>query len=469
MCSDNLKPTQPRLTMATFFRSSALLVLALCLTGQLMGQSPANDIEIVRSGNKIEFFPKCHSEVLGKDTLDRYHFFWDFGNGDYSFEPTPVREYYADAKPIKNVSLTISNIKDDEIEERAILGGPACNNNKCANVKLTTNIEAPPSRIWNCSVNANLSPTYTGTGYDTVPKFTYQLEQSCEPKKGHSIMYAVRIINHADSINQDTGVFEIKFTLPVGLQVDNSASFTHLPSTATLNQYSPAAGSHNSNGTVFLEHLTVLPGEEKVGIINLRVSDRIRNGSQLDVPIEITSGELNAQGEFDPIGGQVFNGNYQNKVVYAWDPNFIVSYPNHRVEPGEKMLYHVRFQNDGKGAAKGSLLELDLPDHLDSYDIIALRYDDEYLLHPDYTPPSNLTYEDFRINEDSSLIVKFIPPELDSGRSVELFILAKVKDDTTLCGDTLKATMGVKFDNEPWVNPSPHYTQIVCPNKSNEG
>lgn len=456
-------------------------IMIFCLiAGNVSAQKPADGIVKKMKADTALFHPTCNGIPLDSATLSRYHWFWDFGNGDYSFEPIPHRAYSAQMQRISSVKLTVSNIKDDEPESPAPTVEIGCPTGRCGGSGIQTNAEALPHEIWYCDLDTSIS--YGGVAQSLVSNYEVSIEQSCPPKPGHKIRYQVRVKRNSTVNDLDTHYVQIAFATSNYLQYSQSSSPIHWPLTSSLD-----SSRHDSS---FLYYLELPPDCEKVTGLEFEVANLARRGDLVNMDFSVKIIDYSPPvtpsdpSEKDPASfptySQIAAGNVldttlttSSTIQNAWDPNFIRSYPNWEIEPGGRILYHIRFQNDGNAATKNAVLHVDLPEELDSWSIISHRFDSTVGLLPitgsDIPGVPLNDYSSYQLYFNDSTPVYFPPMELDSGESVELFIEGVVKNEPNLCNGELVAKMKVEFDNASnYVVPPDQTTSIVCPSNCPE-
>lgn len=453
------------------------LILFIPLCNNVFAQKPADGIGWAANGANIEFWPTCNSTKLDSSTLELYHWFWDFGNGDYSFDYYPKRSY-REGMTLNGVRLEISNIKDDEPEKPASTILPGCPSGNCGALKPRNNVEAAPGKIWKCTV-AEPTVSFAGQGYANSNNYEFSIEESYLPKPEHKVRYAVRVKRNSDPNDRGNHSVEFKFLTQGPIGYGNNTEPVSWPANLTLN---------SSHGKTEVASLVMSPGSEQVVILEYEVpkSAQLRDSVKVDVEITVfdtlilasssaSDNEGKPRASFVPISADsnlssthlVTSATLSNKakIAAAWDPNFIVSYPSGKVGPGEKILYHVNFQNDGNAPTQNVVLRLGLPQQLESFQVIGNTFGNHVMVDTALNIGVSSGYQVYFNNSTVPLRYAYHP--LDSGANASMYILGVVKNDPDLCGEDMKASMRVEFDKPAnAVIPPDDLTRITCPPES---
>lgn len=411
------------------------------------GQSPADGVGFERdpATNVISFWPECNGAALDASVLSRYHWFWDFGNGDYSLEATPQRNYWKFGGTISNVSLRVTNIKDDDPEEEAAatLGCPAGDCNTLGE----SFEEAMPNDIWECVTNGAIQPTYFGNNYPQTSSVAVTVIPSCAPKPGHLIKYAIHIKNFRTS------------TLDFNCRVDATPNL--LPTNGDNPQIWPEGLSINTVGDQsFITGLRIPRESERTIVLEYRINAETQLGNSEGLRVLLDGYHVNFQvvGVPDTVG--TLKGTRQNfqSVQSAWDPNFIKAYPGEEVGLGQRILYHVHYENIGNAPTQFVKVEIDLPDALNNVNVLNHRMGNS---NPVSDCPSGNSCR-FYIMLEGDTIYRFQDRRLEAGENGELFLEAMVPNTENLCGEVLEGRLQVAFDNSANILEDVETTHIVC-------
>jgi|GEM_PF-6746521 len=437
-------------------KPNKLLLISIALLWliptKLWGQSPADGISYQVDGatNTIFFQPTCNGVALGASVLNRYHWFWDFGNGDFSLEATPQRKYFLGGGSISNVSLRVTNIKDDDPEEEnaANAGCPAGNCNAIGE----SYEEALPNDIWECVTNEVLAPAYVGAGVSGNAQFSINVLPSYAPKPGHLIKYAINIKNY----DTRSMIFGCRVDASSNLTPTNGANPRIWPESVTIN---------TANNLSTISDLTIPPDAERTVVLEYRLEEATALGSSEGIRVT-----LNGFFVSNPTGGNpdttgTLKGTRQNlqSVQSAWDPNFIRAYPGEKIGLGQKILYHVHFENIGNAPTEFIKVEMDLPDALTNVQVIGHRFANSV---PETDCPSGDGCRFYAIL-DGDTIYRFQDRRLMAEENGEFFIEALVPENQNLCGNELEAKLKVAFNNSANVLRDHDITRIGCPSGGN--
>jgi uncharacterized repeat protein (TIGR01451 family) len=283
-------------------------------------------------GKHYTFVPQCATGDCPEHVLRAYNLIWDFGDGTYSFESVPVHVYAA-ASPAQGfqVSLKSANIYEepDRISEAAPSGIKICD------------VATQPLIVDN-SANPN------------VPRVELVAWQPIA-KKGHEMKYIASFHNKRG--RADT--FTAEFRADPGLSLFDSQGRPY-PLTYNQQVIGKPMVIHDANGDRVIFKGSVAANAHIQVIITGKVDD-----DMVDTVVTsnfVVSYSCNEQG-----GDCRKNDEAQSAqpIGEEWDPNLLISTPEHFTVPGEFVQFTVNFENMGTGRADSITIIDSLPEAAD--------------------------------------------------------------------------------------------------------
>ena len=325
-------------------------------------------------GNKVSFNPETPelNQIAGAPKAF-YTYFWEFGDGDYSFEENPThtyknkREYnvqlsvtnnYDDGKPPttrpKSVSVTsdnLSKIDNPSHQLLAIYGG----------FRLQTNREPMPEEEMQFVLsygNENSFPT-NGKVYVFFNEKKY--------KDKNFELTNVRLYNNENEISEEIIVDNSNY-----ISKENLIQTTGI--TTFLDEKIIAADTLKQNLPLTLEDSRANYQDVRVYEVDNVESNEERNMfftfKTTPEMLKDTSAIITIRSIYVPERGNDSHKvlTKEMEIVTSHDPNKMAVYDtrlNYRLVRFKRLKYRVRFQNDGEGPARLIKLNVDIPKMLD--------------------------------------------------------------------------------------------------------
>lgn len=358
-------------------KNQLFIILLVVFTIGLNAQnSPKNDtitryanIGYDANGNEVSFMPDTPvlQQIAGAPKAF-YSYFWELGDGNYSFEKTPKNVYKK--KGYYEVTLWATNNYDTGKP-------PATRPKKVAINSITTQVDDVASMTDDFTLKRNREPmideemviivsyknphNYVTTGeiqlfYNErvykadnflAPEVRLHHNESLIPTDAFAIQETE---NPSNSFLASTDNNPITYTQ----QVQDSTKKTNLPLSLES-----AKEKYKASKVISFDQMQ--PGEERNVFLSMRTSPEM---------IKDTSAIIAVRGIYVP------DKNYTNhtvkememEIVTSHDPNKMSSngaLMNYRLVRFKKLKYKIKFQNNGEGPARTIRLETDIPEMLD--------------------------------------------------------------------------------------------------------
>lgn len=358
-------------------KNQLFIILLVVFTIGLNAQnSPENDtitryanIGYDAIGNEVSFMPDTPilQQIAGAPKAF-YSYFWELGDGNYSFEKTPKHVYKK--KGDYEVTLWATNNYDTGKP-------PATRPKKVAINSITTQVDDLASMTDDFTLKRNREPmideemvmivsyknphNYVTTGeiqlfYNErvykadnflAPEVRLHHNESLIPTDAFAIQETE---NPSNSFLASTDNNPITYTQ----QVQDSTKKTNLPLSLES-----AKEKYKASKVISFDQMQ--PGEERNVFLSMRTSPEM---------IKDTSAIIAVRGIYVP------DKNYTNhtvkememEIVTSHDPNKMSSngaLMNYRLVRFKKLKYKIKFQNNGEGPARTIRLETDIPEMLD--------------------------------------------------------------------------------------------------------
>ena len=362
-------------------KSYLKVILFVLSSSYLSAQSVINDTiartaSIVYSinGNKVSFNPETPelNQIAGAPKAF-YTYYWEFGDGNYSFQKNPEHVYkdkgnykaqltvtnnYDDGKPPttrpKDVSITTVNQTTNSNEKHNLL---TAHNG----FRLQTNREPMPEQEMQFIISYGNNKEYETNGK------LYLFFNETKYKDKNFDLVDVRLYNNEQEISDEIIVDNNNYISKNELiQTTGISTF--------LDEKLLVADSLQQNLPLTLEEAKIAYQDVKVFNFNQMQSNEERNMfftfKTTPEMLKDTSAVISIRSIYVPE-----RGNDEHKVltkemeiVTSHDPNKMAVYDtrlNYRLVRFKKLKYKVRFQNDGEGPAKLIKLNVDIPKMLD--------------------------------------------------------------------------------------------------------
>ena len=277
--------------------------------------------------NTYQFKPVCKNgnKCTGKE-LGMHLYLWEFGDGDYSFDSIPTKQYHTAGA--FNVVLRVTGIYEDIDRKR----------------------ECPPDSLKTVAVDTQAVQVAKPLPY---PDGTFEAKVFANAivKAGYPVQYEYQLVNMT-GLDMPISGFLSRDARQYWKAASPNVPYTALYSTA---QYA----SMNFN-----------PADS-----TLKFGGKIAPYATASVVVTYTG---SAQASGDDLWARVFvypcnpstycdtvEATTLNRVGKSWDPNSIESIPDRFAVAGEDMVYVIPFENEGEAAAKRIVIVDTLPPNLD--------------------------------------------------------------------------------------------------------
>lgn len=358
-------------------KNQLFIILLVVFTIGLNAQnSPENDtitryanIGYDANGNEVSFMPDTPilQQIAGAPKAF-YSYFWELGDGNYSFEKTPKHVYKK--KGDYEVTLWATNNYDTGKP-------PATRPKKVAINSITTQVDDVASMTDDFTLKRNREPmideemviivsyknphNYVTTGEIQLfyNERVYKADNFLAPEVrlhhnesliSNDVLAIQETENPSNSFLASTDNNPITYTQ----QVQDSTKKTNLPLSLES-----AKEKYKASKVISFDQMQ--PGEERNVFLSMRTSPEM---------IKDTSAIIAVRGIYVP------DKNYTNhtvkememEIVTSHDPNKMSSngaLMNYRLVRFKKLKYKIKFQNNGEGPARTIRLETDIPEMLD--------------------------------------------------------------------------------------------------------
>lgn len=358
-------------------KNQLFIILLVVFTIGLNAQnSPKNDtitryanIGYDANGNEVSFMPDTPvlQQIAGAPKAF-YSYFWELGDGNYSFEKTPKNVYKK--KGYYEVTLWATNNYDTGKP-------PATRPKKVAINSITTQVDDVASMTDDFTLKRNREPmideemviivsyknphNYVTTGEIQLfyNERVYKADNFLAPEVrlhhnesliSNDVLAIQETENPSNSFLASTDNNPITYTQ----QVQDSTKKTNLPLSLES-----AKEKYKASKVISFDQMQ--PGEERNVFLSMRTSPEM---------IKDTSAIIAVRGIYVP------DKNYTNhtvkememEIVTSHDPNKMSSngaLMNYRLVRFKKLKYKIKFQNNGEGPARTIRLETDIPEMLD--------------------------------------------------------------------------------------------------------
>ncbi|MBT8318340.1 MAG: PKD domain-containing protein [Lutibacter sp.] len=358
---------------------SALFVLLLSFT--FYGQAIENDtiertatIEYSVDLNRVSFNPKTPqlNQIAGAPKAF-YTYYWEFGDGDYSFEEKPKHTYKK--KGNYNTQLSVTNNYDD--------GKPPATRPKEVAIQ-EANFDTSENE------NHNLVAAHNGfrlqTNRDPVPDEEMQLVLSYGntkefPTSGRVYVFFNEKKYKAKNFDLvDVRLHHNEKEISDEIIVDNNRyisknEFIKTTGVSTfINEKLIVSDTLKQNLPLSLEEAKAYYQDVKVYDVDYLEANEERNMffSFKTTPemLKDTSAVISIRSIYVPERGNDSHKvlTKEMEIVTSHDPNKMAVYDtrlNYRLVRFKRLKYKVRFQNDGEGPARLIKLNVDIPEMLD--------------------------------------------------------------------------------------------------------
>lgn len=358
---------------------SALFVLLLSFT--FYGQAIENDtiertatIEYSVDLNRVSFNPKTPqlNQIAGAPKAF-YTYYWEFGDGDYSFEEKPKHTYkkkgnyktqlsvtnnYDDGKPPatrpKEVAIQEANFDTSENENHNLV---AAHNG----FRLQTNRDPVPDE------EMQLVLSYGNTkGFPTSGR-VYVFFNEKKYKAKNFDLVDVRLHHNEKEISDEIIVDNIRYI--------SKNEFIKTTGVSTfINENLIVTDTLKQNLPLSLEEAKAYYQDVKVyDVDNLEANEERNMFFSFKTTPEMlkdTSAVISIRSIYVPERGNDSHKvlTKEMEIVTSHDPNKMAVYDtrlNYRLVRFKRLKYKVRFQNDGEGPARLIKLNVDIPEMLD--------------------------------------------------------------------------------------------------------
>ena len=358
---------------------SALFVLLLSFT--FYGQAIENDtiertatIEYSVDLNRVSFNPKTPqlNQIAGAPKAF-YTYYWEFGDGDYSFEEKPKHTYkkkgnyktqlsvtnnYDDGKPPatrpKEVAIQEANFDTSENENHNLV---AAHNG----FRLQTNRDPVPDE------KMQLVLSYGNTkGFPTSGR-VYVFFNEKKYKAKNFDLVDVRLHHNEKEISDEIIVDNIRYI--------SKNEFIKTTGVSTfINENLIVTDTLKQNLPLSLEEAKAYYQDVKVyDVDNLEANEERNMFFSFKTTPEMlkdTSAVISIRSIYVPERGNDSHKvlTKEMEIVTSHDPNKMAVYDtrlNYRLVRFKRLKYKVRFQNDGEGPARLIKLNVDIPEMLD--------------------------------------------------------------------------------------------------------
>ncbi len=374
----------------------AIILFSYSATAQVLTPDSTQreaKMQIEKDDNKVRFTPVTPplNQIAGAPEAF-YTYFWEFGDGHYSFKEDPVHvykeqgEYTAELwvtnnydngkppprRPEKIGVNTIVHPADSMNRESEISGGFAMRKMR----------EPVPDEemVVIMSYENNLSYTTDGKLYlyfnedkyrsDNFELLEIRAYHGEKETKDEPVFSAVLPANYTHTLWASSA-------LPVGL-LTKTTSPGDSSERKDLNRTRQESISIFRNQRV-LEFYDLQPGEKRNLFFIMKTTPEM---------LQDTSAIINIRGVFVP--DKYFDNHkvedLEMEITTSHDPNKMAvnnTRVNYRFFPGRELNYKVRFQNNGEGPAKTIRLEIDVPPSIDQTSLEVLDLYPECPICPD--------------------------------------------------------------------------------------
>ena len=359
-----------------------LLVICFVLSYHFLNAQSIENDTIVRSAsikysineNKVSFNPETPelNQIAGAPKAF-YTYYWEFGDGDYSFKKDPEHVYkdsgnytaqlsvtnnYDDGKPPttrpKEITVTTVNQNNASYKNHNLL---AAHNG----FRLQTNREPMPEQEMQFIVSYGNNKEYATDGK------LYLFFNETKYKDKNFELVDVRLHNNEQEISEEIIVNNTRYISKNELiQTTGISTF--------LDEKLLVIDSLQQNLPLTLEDAKIAYQDVKVYDFSQMQSKEERNMfftfKTTPEMLKDTSAVISIRSIYVPERGNDAHKvlTKEMEIVTSHDPNKMAVYDtrlNYRLVRFKKLKYKVRFQNDGEGPAKLIKLNVDIPKMLD--------------------------------------------------------------------------------------------------------
>ncbi len=358
-----------------------LLLFLLVFQAVIYGQSIEND-SITRTaiivysvnGNKVSFNPEIPqlNQIAGAPKAF-YTYYWEFGDGNYSFKETPKHTYdkrgnyksqlsvtnnYDDGKPPrtrpKEVAINEANFDISENENHHLL---TTHNG----FRLQTNRDPVPDEEMQLVLSYGNTKEYLTNGK------VYVFFNEKKYKAKNFDLVEVRLHHNENQITSEIIVDNERF-ISKDEFIKTTGVSTFLDETLIVND------TLKQNLPLTLEEAKSYYQDVKIYTIDNIEANEERNifFSFKTTPemLKDTSAVISIRSIYVPERGNDYHKvlTKEMEIVTSHDPNKMAVYDtrlNYRLVRFKRLKYKVRFQNDGEGPARLIKLNVDIPEMLD--------------------------------------------------------------------------------------------------------
>lgn len=335
-------------------------------------------IRLEKDDNKVRFnaVTPLLNQIAGAPEAF-YTYFWEFGDGHYSFKESPSHTYkekgeytaelwltnnYDNGKPPpsrpEKIGINQLSHPADSAHETTMQGGFAMQKTR----------EPVPSEELVVIMSYKNTNTYTADGK------LYLYFNEDQYKANNFELLEIRTY-HGEMTVEEEPVFSASL-LPENvnnfLQASNATdrSLFKMPFPNDSSERKDLNKTRQESGYIFrdkrtLEFYNMQPGEQRNLFFIMQTTPEM---------LQDTSAIINIRGVFVP------DKNFDNhkvedlemEITTSHDPNKMAvnnTRVNYRFFPGKRLNYKVRFQNNGEGPAKTIRLEIDVPPTFDKYSL----------------------------------------------------------------------------------------------------
>jgi|GEM_PF-133393 len=331
-------------------------------------------MQIEKDGNKVRFIPVTPPlrQIAGAPEAF-YTYFWDFGDGDYSFQEKPAHVYkkkgdytaelwvtnnYDNGKPPpsrpEKVSVNdITSSADSTMQENEISGGFAMRKIR----------EPVPDE--EMVVIMSYENTYA---YTTDGKLYLYFNEN-KYRSDNFELLEIRAY-HGEKEIEDAPVFSAalpdNYTNTLLASNSLNAGLAKTLLSGDSSERKDLNKTRQESMSIFRDHRVLefydLPPKEKRSLLFI-----MKTTPEM---LQDTSAIINIRGVFVP--DKYFDNHkvedLEMEITTSHDPNKMAvnnTRVNYRFFPGKKLNYKVRFQNNGEGPARTIRLEIDVPPTID--------------------------------------------------------------------------------------------------------
>jgi len=331
-------------------------------------------IVYIINGNKVSFNPETPelNQIAGAPKAF-YTYYWEFGDGNYSFQKDPTHVYkdkgnyttqlsvtnnYDDGKPPKtrpkDVSITKVNKNTDLNQNQYLIA----NHN---GFRLQTNREPMPEEEMQFIVSYGNTKNYATNGK------LYLFFNETKYKDKNFDLVDVRLHNNEQEISEEIIVVNNRYISKEELiQTTGVSTFLDekLFVTDTLKQNLPLTleeAKASYQDVKVYDFNEMQPNEERNMFFTFKTTPEM---------LKDTSAVISIRSIYVPERGNDAHKvlTKEMEIVTSHDPNKMAVYDtrlNYRLVRFKKLKYKVRFQNDGEGPARLIKLNVDVPEMLD--------------------------------------------------------------------------------------------------------